>query len=355
MVDVPAELPPRAAGRIATVAFWLGNLGAEQAQLRAWSRREADADTFVTVGAALAALLGVTTGLLTAGVYLLGRDSTFAGVRPGDLAIVLAGLPIMLHRQVLTGLLTLAGRWGGANVAWVVGAVAQTAGIAVLFAADRLTVTAVLVLFELSFVVPWVILLWGARRVGRLRRRVPWPFLRSQLRLGAVVHPYVVFLYLNLRIDVFLVARYGSLGDVGLYAVAVTLAELPWLVTDSLAASATARQASTSEDESLDVTLATVRMSLLLAAVVGEAIAVGAPVIDHLLYGPSFAGAAAAVWALLPAAAGIAIWRPVSTALLRFASPWLPSVVGLGTVVANVVANVALTPASGSSGPAWRR
>src|SRR5207253_2065129 len=62
----------------------------------------------------------------------------------------------------------------------------------------------------------------------------PWGVVRKQISLGAQLEPYLLFSYLNLRIDVFFVARYRALRGVGLYSVAVIFSELVWLATDAL-------------------------------------------------------------------------------------------------------------------------
>ena len=53
-------------------------------------------------------------------------------------------------------------------------------------------------------------------------------------RSGLALQVFIVTQFLLLRLDVLFVARIAGLHDVGIYAVGVTLAELVWLVTDSL-------------------------------------------------------------------------------------------------------------------------
>jgi O-antigen/teichoic acid export membrane protein len=338
---------------ILNVAFWAGNLGGEQAQLRTWGRRVADPDDFVATAWCLTSLQGAVTAAVTAGAYVLGRESVFEGVEPVDIAVVLLVLPLQMHNRLLTGLLTLTGRLRQANVAWVVGALAQSGGIAALFFADRLTVVSALVLFDLGVVVLWVGLLWSVRAVGHVRRPVPWRFVWSQLWLGARIHPYLVFIFLNVRFDIFLVARYLDLRAVGIYSVAVTFAEMVFLVTEAMVTGPMHRQANAPEDEALDVTLRAARMNLLLAVLAGGALVVAAPVVIPLVFGADYGSADRVVWVLVLAVGGLAVWRPVSTALLRFAAPRLQAGIGLGALVANVGANMVLIPHFGIVGAAW--
>jgi O-antigen/teichoic acid export membrane protein len=58
---------------LATVAYYIGNLGTEQAQYRAWARKSATPEQLVTVGALYGMSLGVLAASVTWIVYLIGQ------------------------------------------------------------------------------------------------------------------------------------------------------------------------------------------------------------------------------------------------------------------------------------------
>ncbi|MGH2841821.1 MAG: lipopolysaccharide biosynthesis protein, partial [Solirubrobacteraceae bacterium] len=176
--------------------------------------------------------------------------------------------------------------------------------------------------------------------------------LRSQLRQGALLSPYFVFLFLNLRLDVLLLAAFDTTRSVGIYAVAVIFAELIWLVTDAINAGARERQWGTGAEDALAATASAARMSLLIALLALPVIAVAAPLAIPTLFGAQFADATDALWALLPAAVAMAWWRALGAGLVRFGRARTVNAVAFTALAANVGLNVWLIPRLGISGAA---
>ncbi|HUP71164.1 MAG TPA: lipopolysaccharide biosynthesis protein [Acidimicrobiales bacterium] len=355
-VLIARALGPAGRGRyylpvtVATVAYYLGSLGIERAQFRLWSRREASPGELVTSGAYLAAGLGALAVTVTWVVYALARSSLLPDVRGVELTIAVSTVPLQIHALLVTGVLIAAGKLALVNRAALLAAVAQTAGLLALFVLDRLTVVSVLLLYALSITVPWLVMLGGLRGVARVRLPVPWSLMGRQLRLGLQQTPYIVGNFLNLRIDVFLVARFAGVAGVGLYSVAVALAELVWLVSDSVVASVAERQANAPEPEAVDVTLRAMRMCLLVSISSAAILGAVAPLVVPLVYGDRFGPAARVVWSLVPAVATMALWRAAAPLVTRFAHPGFQSAVATAAVVLNVAANVVLLPELGLVG-----
>jgi O-antigen/teichoic acid export membrane protein len=246
--------------------------------------------------------------------------------------------------------LIVSGQIRKANRATVAGAAFQLAGTTAAFLIGHLTVAVVLTIFALSLTVTWAVMLPSYLHIAKPRRPAPWRLFLTQLGIGVRLEPYVIFMYLNLRIDVFFVARYLNLKEVGIYSVAVIFSELLWLTTDSLTYAVSSRQANATEHESFSVTCRSIRLNAVQAVGFGTLIAVAAPFAIRLLYGSAFTGANLVVWVLLPAAFAMALWRPVGAIMLRFGSPWVqPAVAGIAVTV-NVVANVVLLPRIGLVG-----
>jgi O-antigen/teichoic acid export membrane protein len=93
-------------------------------------------------------------------------------------------------------------------------------------------------------------------------------------------------------------------------------------------------------------------MTLVLGVAAAAALGIGASLLTTVLFGRGFADAAPAVWALLPASLAMAVWRPVSMALVRTAPGWRTAGVSIAALAANVAANVALIPPLGIVGAA---
>lgn len=336
-----------------TIAYYVANLGLHQAQFRSWASHKDRPALFVTSAAILSLLLGGAAVVLTWLFFLMTRESVFAGVSATHIWIVLPAIPILTHSLLVMGLLTMSGRLPKVNKALLIGAVAQGAGAVAFFVTGHLTVTAVLVLYLLSIGLPWVVMLVEQQRIARPHLPIPGSFVWTQLKLGLQFGPAVLFMYLNLRLDVFFLARFSDLAVVGIYSIAVLFAELVWLLTDAVSTAIAQRQLSEDADHSVDVTARAIRMSFLLVASFGVLLSALAYPTITLLYGSEFSRAAAVVWVLLPASATMAIWRPASNALVRFGPTWLQPAIALGALSVNVIGNLLLIPPLGMYGAAW--
>ncbi len=332
---------------VSTVAALASSVGFEQAQAKAWSDGT-PRPLLYGVALRIAAATGTASALIVVAMWALGRDGVFAGV--SALAIALAALMIAPRAllALLRGLLIVGGQIERSNVALAIGDIARTLAIVVLALAGELSVETVLAAFWLTVLIALAL---HAQVAGR-PVRPPRDLARSQLLAGAVLTPYFLFLFLNLRLDVFLLAALDGSQAVGIYVVAVVFAELVWLVTDSIATGARERQWSADTGESLRTTAAAARMSLLVALLALPILALAAPAAIDLLFGDDFADATDALWALLPAAAAMAWWRALSAGLVRFARTRTVNGIAAAALLLNIVLNLALIPPLGIAGAA---
>ena len=357
-VLIARALGPEGRGRyvlpvtIATVVAAVINLGTPQAQFRLWSRRRWTIDEFVTSSVVLSVVLSVLglTGLWL--FYGATRAGLIHGVTALNLAIASCMVPFAINQSRSGNLLTFNHALRDVNRARLIGAAVQTSGIAVAFLWFGVTVEMVLVFAVLSVAVPSLLMSARLRNFGRLRGPIPWPLIREHLKVGLTIGPTSMFLLLNMRVDVFLVARYKGLAGVGIYSIGVAFAELLWLATEALSSSISGRQANDPAIEVLSLTYRAARMNLVLAVTLGVGIALVAPVAIPLVYGARFADATEIVWILVPAAALMGVWRPLNQAMVRFNRPGATSGIMLASLLVNVGANVLLIPLLGLVGAA---
>ncbi len=330
----------------------VGNLGTYSAMLRLWARKRGTPDEFVTSNVVLTVTLSVVWEAVLWLVFWLFQDAFFASIRPADLAIASVALPFSLHGPRSGYLLGIAGHIRRTNRARLLGAVAQTLGIGALYLVGKLSVPNVLALFVVSIALPALIVTWHLRAIGKLARPVPWRLIRDHLSLGVFLGPSAMLQHINLRLDVFFLARFRGEAAVGIYSIAVTLSELSWLATDALTFAVVTRQVNAREAEAADITARGVRMNLFLALIFGGLIALASPLILPLLYGQPFLAAVPAIWILVPAAAAMAAWRSTNQGLVRFAAPWILPTIGTAALLINVAANFVLIPRFGMVGAA---
>jgi O-antigen/teichoic acid export membrane protein len=336
---------------LGTIVVGVTTQGLELAQVRLWAAREESARQWASSANWLAipiGLLGAAAGWL---VYELGRSGPFAGVSRLELATILVLLPIWVNAVLIRGLLVIDGGLATVNRALVIGDLCRTAGVIALFVVGVLTVEVVLALYAVIVVVPWA-LCWRAIGGPRTFHRPEPGLVREQLSAGVRLAPHFFFLTLNLRLDVLLVAAFVGAKQVGLYSVAVLVAELVWVPTWALAQATKAAQAGAERGAAGVVTARALRVTLLVSALCALGLALAAPVILAILFGADFAPALTALWLLLPASAGMAVWRLLSVFLARLAPIRVPAGIALAALVVNVSLNVLLIPPLGIAGAA---
>ncbi|HET6794532.1 MAG TPA: polysaccharide biosynthesis C-terminal domain-containing protein [Acidimicrobiales bacterium] len=325
---------------LATMATSLGHLSIEQAQAYLWSegadRRALAANAVVT---------GVAVGLVSAGatfavVVILGSTVVpVAGV--GLLAVALVTVPVGTTALFVAGLLYLSNRLLIVNVAAVLAAVVQCGVLLGLWAAHDLTVTAVVVVWAATSALPLLVTVRAVR--PRLSAFDPAVFRRA-LSLGARYHVGMAALFLLYRLDALLLNGMSTAAQVGLYSLAVTLAEMVYLLTDTVAQLVLPAQMSSGLDESVRQTARAIRANVVLAFAAFVALAAASPWLVPALYGGAFRDSVPMLLWLGPGVVALAVARPAGGVLIRLNRPLRISALALCAMLLNVGLNLVLIP-----------
>ena len=282
--------------------------------------------------------------------YALADDSVFEGVDTLDFAIAAAVLPLQLHLLWMGGILQLAKRLSRAQKALFMGAVVQLIVIATLYLLDELTVTVVLLAYAASIAVPWALQVRIAHGLVGVRPLVDRAVIRPVIRFALKLHVGLVFSFLLLRADVFLVGYYLDAAAVGVYSLAVIFAELGLMLTMPLVMAALPYQAEAAIRPAGELSFRVARVNGLIALAVGAAFAatlwLGIPV----LYGTNFEDAYAALVVLLPGIVAMALLRPLGNWLVRQERPGTMAGLAFGAFALNCALNVLLIPELGIIG-----
>lgn len=336
------------------LARTFGLLGFDQANIVYAGLSPAGRRALVWQSLFLALVLG-TLAALVCGVYLLAGAPGIPGLVRGPfwlywlpLATLPASLLVAFWGELIRGmnlillanLLELSGKFAA------VGLLALTTlglglGVqgAVLVDAALPALTAVVLLFCLHR-----LSLWGPPRLD--------PALwRNSLRLAAPSYAASMLGYLNYRADHFVVAALLSPEQLGLYVIAVTLAERLWILVGAVANALLPHLTnSPTRDPSLSARIA--RNTLVWTGSVGALAYLLAHPVVELLFSSAFSGAVSPLRWLLP---GIVALTPakvvVAELLARQRVRFLVWVSGAG-LLANLAGNLLLIPLMGIAGAA---
>lgn len=189
-----------------------------------------------------------------------------------------------------------------------------------------------------------------------LRARVPGvgAGLRTVLRFATPSYGANVLQYLNYRVDLFLVAYFRDLREVGLYALAVSLAQLVWLVSNAVGTAVFARVGSTRDEpqEAAGRTAALSRNVFVIQLALAGVLALVAKPLLQLLYGTAFEPAVSALWLLLPGVAVFGVGSVLAAHLAGLGRPNLNLWVAAASLVVTVGLDLLLIPSLGMNGAA---
>lgn len=353
-VVIARELAPLGRGQYAVVvttagtAIALSHLSVEQAHLSMW-RTTALRRTLVANAVVLAAAVGCVAALTAyAVVHELGpaRVPVYSSAA---MAVALAAVPVSILVLYTNSLVALSGRVDRLNRGLLLSAIVQTTTLVALAALDQLTVTAVVVVWSLTASVPLVATLPVLRpRARHLSRRV----MRAELARGARYHLGGALLFLLFRADIFLVNALRSAEEVGLYALAVTLAELLYVLSDSVAQTIVERQAGADRRDAAGITALAVRVSLVGAGAAMIALAVVVPIGLPAVYGADFRGSVSPFVLILPGVLAFAASRPIAALLATLDMAWVVTGLSAGAFALNIFLGIVLIPRLGIDGAA---
>lgn len=253
-----------------------------------------------------------------AGSTLIGRQR----FRNYSIIVVAQSAAMLLGVLVLVGLLDLG----------VAGAIASYVGVAVLAG----VATAV----ELNRVV-------AAEPADGPTVRLP-----HLLSYGIRIYPASVTGYFSYRIDVLVLsATLADSAAVGLYTFAVSLAELAFMVPDSVSTVLYPRVAGMERREADALTPQVSRFTLLLTAIGVLALLPAGYVATHVLL-PAYGDSIWPFLVLLPGIIGLSVSKVLAGYINGLGLPLMVARASIANLVINVVANLALIPVLGIVGAA---
>jgi O-antigen/teichoic acid export membrane protein len=334
-----------------SVLVLAANLGVGNALTYYVARRTYDLTAIIGQAISLALMLGAGTFIfLVAFMRLFG-----AHVLPGvpDSLVLLAGvsLPLGLFFYYCLAVMQGTEDFWAFNGLYVINAVAVLVLLIGLVFVPRSVMVAVLA-WSLSWVPTAAVGLYWLSRRGRPNLRFDWQISKSLLRFGIVGYLSLLTNFFNFRLGIFLVNIFRNAAQVGLYTVAVSLAETIFYVSTSAATVLAPRVAASDVGEGDVATGRVSRMVLVISLGAAVALGVTAPVLIRILFGPSFEPSVVAVWLLLPGIVTFSVARVLSSYLLGRNKQHIDFMAALAGLVLTVALDLALIPRYGFAGAA---
>ena len=349
-------LGPTGRGEVAfVIAVWalaagLATLSLEEANANLGGRHPERRASLATNSVLAALALGVS-GALVVGLGLTLVPAARGEVDLGLLLLGLSALPTALLGQSLRYLLQSDYRFGIANFALFASPALTALANGVLALAGALTVSLVVVVFVVTNVLATLILVAAvARHFGFGRPDLG--LARESLSFGLKTHLSRFMDLASYRGDVWLLGILAGPYEVGLYSIAITLAEALFYVSGTIAIVQRPHLVRAMPRQAAEFAARIFRRALILSAAVGSALFIAAPTLCVVLFGSSFRDAGDILRILALAAVGALAVQLFSCLVIAQRRPLMASVGSAVTLFVTVSLIVILAPTFGGEGAA---
>jgi O-antigen/teichoic acid export membrane protein len=305
--------------------------------------------------------IGTSCAVGTVGaVALIPVNEAIIPHAPAILALGPLVLPAMLITDALNGFLVAKGRVEVANRIQFLNPALTLGAMAVLVVGLGLGLRGAMISWMVSQCIPTIVALAVCLEVLRETRvvREPWQFWD---RRGRAIAWFAVrsgmagaISLINYRIDLFLLRGFHGVRDIGIYSLAVSLAELAWILPQSLAVASTPAIVNYDSDrEAASLTARVCRFALALSFISAAVIGGGSILFLPEIFGRAFAPSTGPLIVLLP---GVIAFAPASSLATFFAlrkgKVALTALLALISALATAIVGVAVIPALASIGAA---
>lgn len=305
-----------------------------------------------------ALMAAAVLGSVLAGIGYLVADglAIFGDVPPAVAAIAVLGVPAVMGAQFLGAILLGAQRIREYNLLLIAYSVAQLVligGACVLFGTLRAAVVASLLAQVLWFVL-------SLRATHQWRTEVAsepgtlWRATKAILAYGIRGQLGNIVQLLNYRLDFFLVSAFLGTAPLGVYSVAVMIAEALWQMSNSMAVVLFPRVAALGADFSEQRRIVSTAARVALGTTLIGAVALGLTVNWWVVpvFGRAYADASAALLLLLPGVVLFTVTVVLASGIAGAGYPELNSYVAAATLVMSVTFDLWLIPRMGVPGAA---
>jgi O-antigen/teichoic acid export membrane protein len=297
---------------------------------------------------------GVFGALAIAAVValVLMAPAVAGGVNPWLLALTLASLPILVLNTYVRALLQGEYGFSISNATFAFPALLNVGVNGTLALVGHLTVGLAVGTWIAGQTIATGMMVWYLARRSSGFGRPTVSLVRRTLGFGTKSHIGRVMLLGNYRLDQWILGAIAGPSQLGVYSVAVALAEALFLLPSSLAAVQRPDLVRVSQAEAVRRSSSVFRNALLLTAIAGVILIVLAPVIVVGLFGEDFSGATNQLRILVCGAFGIVALKQLGSTLTARQKPSLASLAIGCAFVSTVVLDVLLIPHHGGLGAA---
>jgi O-antigen/teichoic acid export membrane protein len=178
--------------------------------------------------------------------------------------------------------------------------------------------------------------------------------MKSMVRLGIVFAFSIFIMQMNYRVDIILLKKYSTLEQVGLYTVAVQIAEQLWHVPYAIETIVLTRSAASPDAQASNRIVASImRVSFLISILLGGVVYLVVPYLVPPVFGHDFAKSVPMIRGILPGVLVLVVFRILNSRLAGMGKPQVAIYCFIPALIINLILNIIWIPLHGGMGAVW--
>ncbi|MBD7964909.1 flippase [Fictibacillus norfolkensis] len=298
-------------------------------------------------------IISVIIGLI---IILLFSDQFFSGISLKLLLASLLVLPFLFTKSFLQSIFQGKQNFQVFNIILLVEQITILILVILLFKLVNVSVVQALIAYFIGQVITLisiVIIIKRDKSINIKKGRFSSSFLRKSLQYGLKVHLSNVLAFVNYRADILMISFFINPMAVGIYTIAVNIAEKLWIISQSASTVLFPKIASLkNNNDGSKITSQVNRNVLAICTFLGCGIFFSVDYIIYFLFGEMYSESSIIIKLLLPGIILFSVARILSNDFAGRGKPEINLYTAIFTVFFNICLNLYLIPLYGIEGAA---
>ncbi|URT70553.1 flippase [Cytobacillus firmus] len=339
-----------------TTLMTLLNLGVGTSSVYYVGQKKYDIKDIIKTNTASGAVLSLAAVIIGLIGVMFFSDKFFEGVPPNYLYFILLIMPLLMLNDFYLVIFQGVQDFKSFNSLALLRQLAALITLVLFIFVLRIGLVGTVIAFIAGVVTQFIvtlILLNKNLKTNLFSGSFSKAYFKESFSFGFKAHFSNVLSFINYRADIYLISMFLNPAAVGLYGVAVSIAERLWIVSQSISSVLYPVISSSSDVDSKNKLTSVISRNVLFFSIIaGIVFYFASDLIFRLLFGEAYADSSDILKMLLPGIILFSVDRILSNDLAGRGKPELNMYTSIFTVASNIILNILLIPKIGIAGAA---
>lgn len=339
-----------------TTLMTLLNLGVGTSSVYYVGQKKYDIKDIIKTNTASGAVLSLAAVIIGLIGVMFFSDKFFEGVPPNYLYFILLIMPLLMLNDFYLVIFQGVQDFKSFNSLALLRQLAALITLVIFIFVLKIGLVGTVIAFIAGVVTQFIvtlILLNKNLKTNLFSGSFSKAYFKESFSFGFKAHFSNVLSFINYRADIYLISMFLNPAAVGLYGVAVSIAERLWIVSQSISSVLYPVISSSSDVDSKNKLTSVISRNVLFFSIIaGIVFYFASDLIFRLLFGEAYADSSDILKMLLPGIILFSVDRILSNDLAGRGKPELNMYTSIFTVASNIILNILLIPKIGIAGAA---